>query len=48
MIKLDHPDGLPKFEKFQNCFSDKETVDRPDAQVCHLDVHARDSDSDKN
>jgi len=31
---------------FQNCFLDTETVDRPDAQVCHSDERAKDSDSD--
>jgi len=38
-INLKRPDGLPKFEKFQNCFLDKKIVDR-------LDERARDSDSD--
>jgi hypothetical protein len=39
-------DGPPKFEKFQNCFLDTETVDRHDAQICRPDVRARDSDFD--
>jgi hypothetical protein len=39
-------DGPPKFEKFHNCFSDTETVDRPDTQVFRPDAHARDFDSD--
>jgi len=30
---------------FQNCFSDTETVDHPDAQVCRLDESARASNS---
>jgi len=38
--------GPPKFEKFHNCFSDTEIVDRPDAQVCYPDARARDSDYD--
>jgi hypothetical protein len=29
---------------FRNSFSDTETVDRPDAQYCRLDTHARDSE----
>jgi hypothetical protein len=32
-------DGPPKFEKFQNCFSDTKIVDR-------LDARTRDSDFD--
>jgi hypothetical protein len=43
--KIKRPDDPPKFEKFQNYFSDMETVDHPDAQVCRPDVPARDSDS---
>jgi hypothetical protein len=43
--KIKHPDCSPKFEKFQNCFSDMEIVDCPDAQGCHLDARARDSNS---
>jgi hypothetical protein len=36
----------PEFEKFQNSFSDTETVDRLDPQDCSPDTHARESDSD--
>jgi len=48
-----HPDGkIVASERpakirdvFRIFFSDTETVDRLDSQVCHPDAHARDSDS---
>jgi len=33
----------PKFEKFQNSFSDTKIVDRPDSQDFRSDAYARDS-----
>jgi hypothetical protein len=39
-------DDQPKFEKFQNCFSDTKIVDHPDAEVCRPDARAKYSDSD--
>jgi hypothetical protein len=43
---IKHSDGPPKFEKFQNCYSDTETIDCSEAQVCRLDARTRDSDYD--
>jgi hypothetical protein len=43
--KIKRLDSLLEFEKFQNCLSNTETVDRQDTQVCRPDAHARDSEA---
>jgi hypothetical protein len=44
-MQLNVPNGQ-NLRSFQNCFSDTETDDRLDDQVCRPDARARDTDSD--